>query len=169
MHIPADVAVPLTATHYLRQEISGVITQTLTRSYTTFTTHVTLGPGPTLSSTTSSSTAQSTPTDVAAHHHHHRHALTAAELGGILGSVAALVIILIAVGICLTSTSDPEEENDYSSYTTTSTEEYYRPRSKKGPRKPPRVAERIPGGPKFPTYRAVPISNSGIPPVRHTR
>ncbi|KJZ76503.1 hypothetical protein HIM_04232 [Hirsutella minnesotensis 3608] len=131
------------------------ITQTLTRPETTLTTVVVLGSATASFPTETPSNTNQVPGSGSG--------LSSLQLGAILGSVAALVVILIAAGICHAQRrpNRPVVEYDYySSYGTSSfSDDLPNHKQPKKPRYPPRMAEVIPGGAPFPTYRAVPIKN----------
>ena len=140
-----------------RQE-PHVITQTIVQDFTTYTTLITLG---------------TIPTDDAGSDGRHNNVepsgdsggISSGELGAILGGVAAFVLISIIVCLCCTRSRRNVRVYDYSSYATSSIAvDVHTTRV----RRPPPVAERIPGGPKFPTYRAIPIPNPRNPTVRYT-
>lgn len=152
---------------YLRddQQGSNVVTQTITQPAVTqpaqtMTTLVTLGP-----STTHA--ANGTGGD-----HGGTGGLTNVQFGAIIGCIAALVVIGIAAGICLSS-NKKKSQNVYEYYTTTSStssgSSKRRRRKRHHPKHPPPPTEWVPGGPKFPTYKAIPISNPRNPPVAHTK
>lgn len=143
-----------TAIHLLQvlaRQDSPIITQILTqpaRPAATVTTLVTLGP-----------------TSTAAATHHGPNGLTHVQFGAIIGCVAAVVVMAIAAGICLSSggkTRNQDAHIYYAETTTTSSSSsgYSKKKRHKHPRRPPPVAERIPGGPKYPTYRAVPVKTA---------
>lgn len=142
-----------------RQE-PHVVTQTLTRQATTLVTRVTLG-----------STGTAAPTGLVvpdADIEGNGHGLSSAQLGAILGSIAAVVVLIIVAGICFANKKKPRTavyQGYGSSYGTSSTSDSLPSRSRpKKPRYPPRVVELIPGGSPYPTYRAIPIQNPRNPP-----
>ncbi|KAK5989727.1 hypothetical protein PT974_07986 [Cladobotryum mycophilum] len=180
MLLPETTPAPVADSLEIRQAFR-VVTQTLIRQSTTITTTLTLGSEIPTSSPAPLTTPTAAPPPPAAHHHHHPH-LTGGQVAGILCGVIGLVVILLIVGIFYINTSrlpityEPEKDNksqrtNPSSYRYVE-EIYYTSRKKKKRRssssveplqRPPPVVERVPGGPKFPTYRALPISNPRNP------
>jgi hypothetical protein len=160
MLLPTEAPIPPVLE--LRQE-AHVITQTLTRDGMTITTIVTLGTVPT-DTTDNGGTAPDA--DI---YGHDNGGLSSAELGAIIGSVAAFVLLLIIGFFCFANSRRRRVAvYDDSSYGSGSFVEVSRTRTgPRLPRRPPPVAERIPGGPKYPTYRALPIKNPRNPRVRH--
>ncbi|KAK2616528.1 hypothetical protein QQS21_000571 [Conoideocrella luteorostrata] len=134
-----------------------VVQPAFSRPAQTITTVVTLGPSPTGGADSGD---------------HGSKGLTNLQLGAIIGSIAILVVIGITTGICMSGGKKKPAEPVHEYYTTispsssssSSSRHSKKHRSKKHPRRPPPVAERIPGGPKYPTYRAIPIPNPREPP-----
>lgn len=145
-----------------------VITQTITRVTTTFTTVVTLGGGP-----TSWSGNQVDPDADIYGGSGDGSGLTNVQLGAIIGSSIAFVAILIITWCCILQARRRLEAGDvsgsdyslYDSSRSSSPRSHGPPR----PRPPPRARVNIPGGPKYPTYRAMPVRNPRAnPSLRRT-
>jgi hypothetical protein len=179
----------------IRQDVH-VITQTLSWQHTTFTTHVTLG-GPATASAEAEATTRPTTTAIPTEHHSGAGGLTDAQIGAIAGSIVGVFILVFVVLCCCCQRRPPParhgDRRSYASYTSSTyivddapeqppppPPRWYWPRTPRTPRAPsvvrpspvqsqwpPPVAERIPGGPKFPTYRAIPIPNPRRPNVVH--
>ncbi|KAL6691660.1 hypothetical protein J3F84DRAFT_386120 [Trichoderma pleuroticola] len=169
-----------------RQIDFRILTQTVIRASTTIVTTITLG--------TIEPVATETIAVVPLPATHH-HGLSGGQIGAILGSVVGVVVLLLIVGFCYVGrrrmpityeeeTKTTKKKKRRSSSRTTRgiyqyTEEdiYYAPSRKKSSSRRASVkvevqepeavvvTERIPGGPKFPTYRAIPISNPRNPQV----
>lgn len=151
-----------------------VITQTISKLSTTFTTIVTLGGGP---------------TDYPGHEvkpnadiyggSGNESGLTTVQLGAIIGSSIAFILILILTWCCILQARRRLEAGEpagsvYSltDSTRTSSSSSDEPEPQPRPRPPPpvRMSRNIPGGPKYPTYRAIPVRNPRTnPSVRRTR
>lgn len=184
MHIPPA---PTEAPSLLdaRQIEFHILTQTLIRASTTITTTITLG----TVEPVASSTVAVIPLPVT-----HHHGLSGGAIGAILGSVVGVVVLLLIVGFCYVGrrrmpiTIDEEvtekkrkhhhrggsSRSTREMYEYTEEDVYYTRPKKKSSRKAKVavqepaaavVTERIPGGPKFPTYRAIPISNPRNPQI----
>jgi hypothetical protein len=145
-----------------------VITQTITRLTTTFTTVVTLGGGP-----TNYSGDQIEPEADIYGGSGDGSGLTNVQLGAIIGSSIAFVLILVITWCCILQARRRLEDgettvSDYSLYDSSRSSS---PRSQSpAPRPPPRARVNIPGGPKYPTYRAIPVRNPRAnPSVRRAR
>ncbi|KAL7791554.1 hypothetical protein V8C37DRAFT_141916 [Trichoderma ceciliae] len=178
---PAPTEAP--STLHIRQNEFHILTQTLIRPSTTITTTLTLG----TIEPVATSTIAVVPLPVS-----HHHGLSGGQIGAILGSIVGVVVLLLIVGFCyvgsrrvpITYEEEKEEKkrkkqgrgstrNTRGVHEYTEETVYYTPpRRKSSSRKvsvsvqtpaPAVVSERIPGGPKFPTYRAVPISNPRNP------
>ncbi|RFU76662.1 hypothetical protein TARUN_5602 [Trichoderma arundinaceum] len=187
MHLPpAPTEAP--SLLQIRQNEFHILTQTLIRASTTFTTVITLG----TIEPVATSTIAVVPLPVS-----HHHGLSGGQIGAILGSVVGVVVLLLIVGFCYvgrrrmpityeeeTVEKKKKRKGGSSSSTTRGLYEYTEdtvyytvPKRKSSSRKvkvavqtpaPVVIAERIPGGPKFPTYRAVPISNPRNPQIWRT-
>lgn len=135
-----------------------VVTQTIIRQSATLTTALVLGTGAV------PATSNPSAPDVGAKMNGQLQSISSAEIGAILGCVVAFVFVAIGGCICYCNRRRPKQR-------------YYCSESGRGgssydglhydekatlPRRPPKVAEFIPGGPEFPTYRAVPSSNFWI-------
>jgi hypothetical protein len=186
MHLPpspTEAPSPLN----IRENEPYIFTQTIIRPSTTFVTTITLG---TIEPVTTS-TAAVVPLPIS-----HHHGLSGGQIGAILGSVVGVVVLLLIVGFCYVGskrTPDTYEEEKVkkrkrrSSRSTHSTRGIYQyteedvyyapPKRKSSTRKvsvsvqtpaPAVISEKIPGGPKFPSYRAIPISNPRNPQIRRT-
>ncbi|KAL7943353.1 hypothetical protein V8C42DRAFT_105091 [Trichoderma barbatum] len=181
MHLPpAPTEAP---SLQFRQVDFHILTQTLIRASTTITTTITLG----TIEPVATETIAIVPLPVS-----HHHGLSGGQIGAILGSVVGVVVLLLIVGFCYVGrrrmpiTYEDEKKKTKKKRSGSSsrtrdiyeyTEEavYYVPSRKKSSSRrvsvtvqepaPVVVAERIPGGPKFPTYRAIPISNPRNPQV----
>lgn len=159
MLLVTEEALPQTLA--LRQE-HHVITQILTRDHSTITTIVTLGTMP----TDTPDEGTSPEADI----YGNDNGLSSAELGAILGSVAVVILIVIVGLFCFANARRRRTRvvRYGSSYTSDSDVTISPPPRPRMPRRPPPVVERIPGGPRYPTYRALPIRNPrNPPPVRH--
>ncbi|KAK7408351.1 hypothetical protein QQX98_009499 [Neonectria punicea] len=162
---------PLPHSLAIRQEVH-VITQTLSWAHTTFTTHVTLGGEP-------------TDTTQATDNHQGAGGLSDAQIGAIVGSVVGTFVLVVAILCCCCQRRPrPVRHNSrrsYASYSSSYMEGFPEPAPppkgywRRTPQPSPvqwpppvaeRVPERVPGGPKFPTYRANPIPNPRKP-TRH--
>ncbi|ESU12650.1 hypothetical protein FGSG_06546 [Fusarium graminearum PH-1] len=138
----------------IRQE-AQVITQTVELPSTTYTTHVTLGVV----------SAAATDRPVAVPSQHSGDGLSGAEIGAIVGAVVGFFILsFVVVKIRRSYRSYSGSEDDWS--VVMPHEGWTRPVPVAIPRPvpvqyPPPAAQReqVPGGPKFPTYRAIPIPN----------
>lgn len=187
MHLPPAPAPTEAPSLQNRQIDFHILTQTIIRPTTTFTTTITLG----TIEPVATETIAIVPLPVS------HHGLSGAAIGAILGSVVGVVVLLLIVGFCYvgrrrmpityeeekTTTMKKKKKRSSSSRTTRGiyeyTEEavyYVPPRRKSSSRRAsvtvqvqePAVAvvtEKIPGGPKFPTYHAIPISNPRNPQV----
>ncbi|KAM0256115.1 hypothetical protein ACHAQJ_005202 [Trichoderma viride] len=186
MHLPpapTEAPSPLN----IRQNEFHILTQTVIRPSTTFVTTITLG---TIESV-ASSTIAAVPLPVS-----HHHGLSGGQIGAILGSVVGVVVLLLVIGFCYvgrkkTTVAYEEEKvkkrkrrstrstrSTRGIYEYTEEDVYYTPPKRKSSTKkvsvsvqtpaPVIVSERIPGGPKFPSYRAIPISNPRNPQIRRT-
>ncbi|KAK0388908.1 hypothetical protein NLU13_2485 [Sarocladium strictum] len=144
-----------------------VITQTITRLTTTFTTAVTLGGGP-----TNYSGDEVEPKADIYGGSGDGSGLTNVQLGAIIGSSVAFVLILVITWCCMIQARRRLEagESGSSDYSLTDSSRSSSPRSQSPrPRPPPRARVNIPGGPKFPTYRALPVRNPRAnPSLRRT-
>ncbi|KAJ4268906.1 hypothetical protein NW762_002977 [Fusarium torreyae] len=154
---------------HIRQE-AQVVTQTVYLPTTTYTTHVTLG--------VVSATATDRPVVTS---QHSGDGLSSAQIGAIVGSIVGVFILaFIVVCCCCRRPRRPvKRHRSYrSSYSGSDDgwseawpdENWTRPVPIPVGRPtpvqfPPPVAQReqIPGGPKFPTYRAIPIPNPRRP------
>lgn len=182
MHLPpapTEAPSPL----HIRQNDFHILTQTLIRPSTTVVTTITLF----TIEPAATETIAVVPLPVS-----HHHGLSGVQIGAILGSVVGVVVLLLIIGLCyvgqrrISVTAEDEKKKKKkkgggSSRTTRNiyeyTEEdiYYKPSRRKSSSRrasvtvqvpaPVVVSERIPGGPKFPTYRAIPISNPRNPQV----
>ncbi|KAH8123360.1 hypothetical protein FP744_10005570 [Trichoderma asperellum] len=180
---PTEAPSPLN----LRQQL--ILTQTVVRPSTTFVTTITFG----AIEPAATSTAAAIPVPIS-----HHHGLSGGEIGAILGSVVGVVVLALIIGFCYvgnkrTAAANEEEKvkkrkrrNSHSTRSSThgvyqySEEDVYyytAPKKKSSSKKasvsvqtpaPAVVSERIPGGPKFPSYRAIPISNPRNPQIRRT-
>ncbi|KAK1249661.1 hypothetical protein MKX08_009664 [Trichoderma sp. CBMAI-0020] len=186
MHLPPT---PTKAPLNIRQDL--VLTQTIIRPSTTFVTTITFGATEPAATT---STVDVVPVPIS-HHDGLSGGQIGAILGSVVGVVAlALIIGFCYVGKKKTAVAYEEEEkvkkrkrrNSHSTRSSTRgvyqyAEEdvyyYTAPRKKSSSKKasvsvqtpaPAVVSERIPGGPKFPSYRAIPISNPRNPQIRRT-
>jgi hypothetical protein len=140
---------------HARHVVTQVITQpAVTQPAQTLTTVVTLGPSPTQTADDGGG--------------HGTGGLTNVQFGAIIGCVAAVVVIAIAAGICLSSKKKPDVVHEYYS-SSSSSGSGRRRRRRRHPRRPPPATEWVPGGPKFPTYKAIPIPNLRNPEVAHTK
>ncbi|KAI9166464.1 hypothetical protein HJFPF1_02566 [Paramyrothecium foliicola] len=140
-----------------RQE-PHVITQTVAQEFTTYTTIVTLGLIPTDDAGGNARPVDPAPPSGGGG------GISSAQLGAILGGVVAFVVILLVACFCCGG-----RRRQVRSYSRGSSEASYPNVEPPQPRvrRPPPVVERVPGGPKFPTYRAIPIPNPRNPRVRH--
>ncbi|KEY72476.1 hypothetical protein S7711_05151 [Stachybotrys chartarum IBT 7711] len=155
-----------------RQE-PHVLTQTIIREFTTFTTVVTLGVIPTNDPSGEPPSDESSSDSASAGGGGGGDGLNSLELGAILGSVFGVVVIVLLWYCCCYTPVTPRTSYEYRMHEYDS----YRkstghvvddaPTRPSAPRRPPPVAERIPGGPRYPTYRAIPIPNPRNPRVRH--
>lgn len=144
-----------------------VITQTITKPYTTLITLVTLGNPPTEAPASDSSSSDSS--------YGESHGLSNGEIGAIIGSSIGFVFLVLLLWWCCTRRRRGPRISQTRSYTTYDTtyiiedDEEMEHTSRRKPTipRPPPVAERIPGGPRYPTYRAIPIPNPRNPRVRH--
>ncbi|KAH6606970.1 hypothetical protein Trco_006123 [Trichoderma cornu-damae] len=180
---PTEAPSPL----HIRQNEFHIITQTLIRPSTTITTTITLG----TIEPVATSTIAVVPLPVS-----HHHGLSGGQIGAILGSVVGVVVLLLIVGFCyvgsrrmpITYEEEKVEKRKKRKgggtrttrgiYEYTEEAVYYTtPKGKSSSRKdtvyvqtpdPVVISERIPGGPKFPTYRAVPIANPRNPQIWRT-
>ncbi|PWI70178.1 hypothetical protein PCL_00322 [Purpureocillium lilacinum] len=166
-------------TQVARQE-PRVFTQTLTRPATTLVTLITLGSTPSTSSSSSSSSPSPTASLVVPANSGGKHGLSSVQLGAILGSIAAVVVLVIVAGICLANKTPPRKRHTYvyqdwstsssggshgsSSTSSSSTAKSKKKPPPKGPKRPSRPPQLIPGGAPYPTYKAVPIPNPRKPP-----
>ncbi|CAF3471040.1 hypothetical protein SNK03_007797 [Fusarium graminearum] len=149
----------------IRQE-AQVITQTVELPSTTYTTHVTLGVV----------SAAATDRPVAVPSQHSGDGLSGAEIGAIVGAVVGFFILSFVVVCCCCRRPRKQVKirRSYRSYSGSEDdwsvvmphEGWTRPVPVAIPRPvpvqyPPPAAQReqVPGGPKFPTYRAIPIPN----------
>lgn len=157
----------------LREE-PHVITQTISKLSTTFTTVVTLGGGP-----TGYSGDQVEPEADIYGGSGDGSGLTNVQIGAIAGSSVAFIVILVITWCCILQARrraevGDEYESDYSLHDGSSRSSSSRSRSRSRsrgpmPRPPQRARVNIPGGPKFPTYRALPIRNPRTnPSLRRT-
>ncbi|KAF7560428.1 hypothetical protein G7046_g3716 [Stylonectria norvegica] len=177
MGITADQLIPRTLG--IRQDYY-VITQTLTWGDTVFTTHVTLGSAPTDPPTQAS-------------HHDNSSSLTNAQIGAIAGSITGVFLLVVMLFCCCRRPiPPPKRSSNRSSYSSSyivddspepwPQQPFHRPApvyqnsaTYRSPsvvprtpvQRPPPVPELIPGGPKYPTYRANPIPNPRNPTVPH--
>lgn len=134
-----------------------VITQTLSWQQTTFTTTVTLGGPPTDGANPQANIYGSSSSK----------GLSTGEVGAIVGSVVGFFSILLLLCFCLAQRKRKARARrprtyyyDSGSYYKGSIIDDMPPRpSRVRIQRPPPVAERIPGGPRWPTYRAIPIPN----------
>jgi hypothetical protein len=145
-----------------------VVTQTIVQDLATYTTVVTLG---------------TIPTDKAGADGRHDDrdtsgggggggggsGISSGQLGAIIGGVAALVLIALVICLCCSRGRSARPYDDSSHASSIIAVEVPDPRRPGGIRRPPPAAERVPGGPRYPTYRAIPIPNPRNPAVRHTR
>ena len=141
-----------------RQTGEDVITQTLARQSTTFIALVTLGPSGTTTPEPSSPNPE-------ANIYGQNDGLSGAQIGAIVGSIVGAAFLIILIWMYYMARRNRVvvvDEYDYSSYETS----YFGDESISTPRRPPEAAERIPGGPRFPNYRAIPIPNPRYPRVR---
>jgi hypothetical protein len=127
-----------------RQE-PHVITQTIIQASVTYTTLLTLG--------TTMPTREPEVTES-----HSENGISSLELGGILGAIVGAVVLFILCCFCCGGktrqvTSYIHEDRSAS--------------NRSQIQHPPAAAEQIPGGPRFPTYRAVPIPNPRDPQAHH--
>lgn len=187
MHLPPT---PTKAPLNIRQDL--ILTQTIIRPSTTFVTTITFGATEPAATT---STVAVVPVPISHHHNGLSGAQIGAILGSVVGVVVlALIIGFCYVGKKKATVTYEEEEkvkkkkrrNSHSTRSSTHgvyqyAEEdvyyYTAPRKKSSTKKasvsvqtpaPAVVSERIPGGPKFPSYRAIPISNPRNPQIRRT-
>ncbi|KAM4057278.1 hypothetical protein HRG_004106 [Hirsutella rhossiliensis] len=156
MSSPTDKPSPLLALAARQQQ--HVVTQTILRQATTLTTVVTLAPASTVRPD--------------AHIYGAQPGLSSLQLGAILGSIAAVAVVFLAGGICWAhrrkARAVPAVDYTYYYYSDTYAEPLsadslsskHRPKT---PRYPPPVAEFIPGGARYPTYKAIPIKNPRKP------
>lgn len=181
---PTEAPSPLN----IRQEL--VLTQTVVRPSTTFVTTITFG----ATEPVATNTIATVPVPISQHHGLSGGQI-GAILGSVVGVVVlALTIGFCYVGKKKTAVAYEEEEKvkkrkrrNYHStrssrhgvYQYAEEDVYYytAPRKKSSTKKagvsvqtpaPAVVSERIPGGPKFPSYRAIPISNPRNPQIRRT-
>ncbi|OAQ69860.1 hypothetical protein VFPPC_02429 [Pochonia chlamydosporia 170] len=147
MFLPTDIA-----NIYLRdpQQGSKVVTQTVTVTQ----------PAQTVTITAGASQKAEISGD------HGTGGLTSVQFGAILGVICSLVVIGIAAGICLSSNKKSKVRQKYYTTATSSSSGSSRRRHRRRNRSPPTM---VPGGPKYPTYRAIPISKPTNPPVAHTK
>ncbi|KAH7188184.1 uncharacterized protein B0J16DRAFT_336571 [Fusarium flagelliforme] len=162
--------------HMIPRQEAQVITQTVVLPSTTYTTHVTLSTDRPAVPVTSQ---------------HSGDGLTSAEIGAIVGSVVGAFILAFIVVCCCcrrrprvktvkrrrSERSYSGSEDDWS--VVMPHENWTRPVPVpvRGPTpvqypRPAAVREQVPGGPKFPTYRAIPIPNprrSSNPPRTYQR
>ncbi|KAL6909234.1 hypothetical protein GGI43DRAFT_394898 [Trichoderma evansii] len=171
----------------VRQQL--VLTQTIVRPSTTFVTTITFG----AIEPVATNTIAAVPVPISNHH-----GLSGGQIGAILGSVVGVVVLALIIGFCYVGNKRNavtyEEEkvkkrkrrNSHSTrssshvvYQYAEDDAYYytTPKKKSSTKKasvsiqtpaPAVVSERIPGGPKFPSYRAIPISNPRNPQIRRT-
>jgi hypothetical protein len=139
-----------------RQE-PHVVTQTIVREFTTLTTVITLGTIPTNNADPPPAPANEARDDSGAS----GGGLNNLEIGAILGSIVAAISV-IAMWYCYCYL--PGTKRRLIQYESSYSEESMVYMS---PRRPPPVAEMVPGGPRYPTYRAIPIPNPRNPPVQH--
>jgi hypothetical protein len=162
----------------IRQE-AQVITQTVELPSTTYTTHVTLGVV----------SAAATDRPVVVTSQHSGDGLNGAQIGAIVGAVVGFFIVafIVVCCCCRRPRKQVKRRRSYRSYSGSEDdwsvamphENWTRPVpvpfSRPTPvQYPPPAAhrEQVPGGPKFPTYRAIPIPNprrSGNPPRTYWR
>ncbi|RDA85544.1 hypothetical protein CP532_3305 [Ophiocordyceps camponoti-leonardi (nom. inval.)] len=137
-----------------------VITQTLTEPFTTITTLVFLG-----------TSAAAAPDEIRPESELYgsQKGLSGAQLGAILGSIAAAIAILVTIAVCLSSKRKRQRKkksesvyNDNNSTTEAPSVVERFSWAAEQERYPP---ELIPGGAPYPTYRAVPIRNPRNPPA----
>jgi hypothetical protein len=188
MHLPptpTEAPSPLN----VRQEL--ILTQTIVRPSTTFITTITFGA---VEPAATTNAVAAVPVPVS-HHHGLSGGQIGAILGSVVGVVVlALIIGFCYVGNRKATVTYEEEEkikkrkrrNSHSTRSSTRgvyqyAEEdvyyYTAPKKKSSTKKasvsiqtpaPAVVSEKIPGGPKFPSYRAIPISNPRNPQIRRT-
>ncbi|KAL7902966.1 hypothetical protein HDV63DRAFT_362736 [Trichoderma sp. SZMC 28014] len=186
MHLPAAPTKALN----IRQDL--ILTQTVIRPSTTFVTTITFGASEPAATT---DTVAAVPVPISHHHNGLSGAQIGAILGSVVGVVVlALIIGFCYIGKKKATVAYEEEEkvkkrkrrNSHSTrssihgvYQYAEEDVYYytAPRKKSSTKKasvpvqtpaPAVVSERIPGGPKFPSYRAIPISNPRNPQIRRT-
>ncbi|KAF4968398.1 hypothetical protein FSARC_4195 [Fusarium sarcochroum] len=155
---------------HIRQE-AQVVTQTVYLPSTTYTTHVTLG--------VVSATATDRPVVTS---QHSGDGLSSAQIGAIVGSVVGVFILAFLVVCCCCrrprrpvkrhrSSRSSYSGSDGDGWSDAWPDENWtrpvplptgRPTPVQFPR-PVAQREQIPGGPKFPTYRAIPIPNPRRP------
>ncbi|KAL7920186.1 hypothetical protein ACQKWADRAFT_165606 [Trichoderma austrokoningii] len=175
----------------IRQDL--VLTQTIIRPSTTFITTITFGTAE--PAATSNTATVPVPVPVSHHHHGLSGSQIGAILGSVVGVVVLVLIIgFCYVGNKKSTVAYEEEEkvkkrkrrhshstrsSSHGVYQYAEEDVYYytAPKKKSSTKKtsvsvqtpaPAVVTERIPGGPKFPSYRAVPISNPRNPQIRRT-
>ncbi|CVK88255.1 uncharacterized protein FMAN_05020 [Fusarium mangiferae] len=146
-----------------RQEVQ-VITQTVSLPTTTYTTQVTLG--------VASAPATDRPVVTS---QHSGDGLSSAQIGAIIGCIVGVFVLAFIIICCCRRPKQPKKRRSYrSSYADSSdgwsermpNENWVRPVPVPVARpvpvqfpSPVVQREQIPGGPKYPTYRAIPIPN----------
>jgi hypothetical protein len=170
-------AVPTPAVFVVREDVE-VITQTITRPYTTLITLVTLG----LERPTPSPTPSPEPVEHEPQTHSEHTGLTNAEIGAIVGAIIGFVIIVLGLIYCFAdykrdlpdpvyykqtySYGDSQSSNGYRTPSVYDDARVKKPRKAKVHRHHNAEPEYIPGGPKYPAYRAIPIPNPrNNPPI----